>query len=137
MRLNRKQMIKVGALGEKCFDEGYYAYIGSALSGLKGRINHHLKTGKKLHWHIDYLLEKATIKDIVIAKTEKKIECELAELFFSRFKTIGGFGSSDCHCASHLFFSGSRDILEKTAYGTIKSLGLNPEIRRYGGLTND
>jgi len=58
MRLNRKQMIKVGALGEKCFDEGYYAYIGSALSGLKGRINHHLKTGKKLHWHIDYLLRK-------------------------------------------------------------------------------
>ena len=123
----------MGALGEICFDEGYYAYIGSALNGLNGRINRHLKKGKKLHWHIDYLLESATVKSVVTAKTEKRIECELAELFSGEFRRINGFGSSDCRCRSHLFYSENGEELGKAANEAIKSLGMSPEIRRYGG----
>jgi len=123
----------VGALGEICFSEGYYAYIGSALNGLESRISRHLKTGKKLNWHIDYLLEKATVKSIVLAKTEKRIECGLAELFSEKFGRITGFGSSDCHCRSHLFYGENKENLEKTAGEALKSQGLSPEIRRYEG----
>ncbi|MDZ4245940.1 MAG: DUF123 domain-containing protein, partial [Dehalococcoidia bacterium] len=40
-------------------EQGFYAYVGSALSGLDKRIGRHLKTRKKLFWHIDYLLDRA------------------------------------------------------------------------------
>lgn len=123
----------MGALGDICFSEGYYAYIGSALNGLEGRISRHLKTGKKNHWHIDYLLGKATVKSIVLAKTEKRIECGLAELFSEKFGRITDFGSSDCHCKSHLFYSENKGSLESTACEALKSQGLSPEIRRYEG----
>lgn len=127
----------MGALGDIYFDEGYYAYVGSALNGLQSRISRHLKTGKKLHWHIDYLLQKATVKSIVLAKTEKRIECGLAELFSEKFGRITDFGSSDCHCRSHLFYGENKENLEKTAGEALKTRGLSPEIRRYGGGADD
>ena len=48
--------IQVGRLGMLAFAKGYYAYVGSALGGLEQRIDRHLRTEKKLFWHIDYLL---------------------------------------------------------------------------------
>ncbi len=127
----------MGALGDICFNEGYYAYIGSALNGLESRIKRHLGSSKKLHWHIDYLLEKAAVEVIVSAKTEKRIECELVELFAEEFRQITRFGSGDCRCNSHLFYSERGENLESIACDAIKSRGMNPEMRRYGKGEND
>jgi len=44
--LPERKKIDVGALGEINFEPGYYAYVGSALGGMEGRIGRHLKRGK-------------------------------------------------------------------------------------------
>ena len=43
--------ICIGSLGNIEFTSGYYAYIGSALNGISQRVNRHLRSNKKLHWH--------------------------------------------------------------------------------------
>jgi endonuclease-3 len=84
------------------FYPGYYFYVGSAFGkgGVKSRVERHLKKDKKLHWHIDYFLQKAKIVK-VYAKYSKE-ECKIAKKLniLEKFK---GFGCSDCKCVSHLF----------------------------------
>ena len=105
IHLPEEQEITVGSRHNIPFPRGYYAYTGSALGGLNPRINRHLRKDKKLHWHIDYLLDKAIINDIIIAETEDRMECVLAQALLLRFEAIPGFGASDCRCRSHLVFS--------------------------------
>jgi len=87
-------------------ETGFYAYVGSALGGLEKRVFRHLNVQKKHHWHIDYLLDHATIKKIICAETNKKKECSIAQAFSQGLTGVPGFGCSDCRCPSHLFFSG-------------------------------
>ena len=102
--LPQGENIEVGSLGSISFPQASYAYVGSAMNGLEGRINHHLKVKKKrLHWHIDYLGERATILEAVLFPGQKRIECLLASDLSRYFSSIPGFGSSDCCCSSHLF----------------------------------
>ena len=54
IHLSQERDIVVGKLGELSFKKGYYAYVGSALGGLEGRIKRHFRKEKKAHWHIDY-----------------------------------------------------------------------------------
>jgi len=115
LELPRGERLGVGSLGSIFFSPGSYAYVGSAMNGLKGRINHHLKTKKRLHWHIDYLEEKATILEVVLFPGPKRLECLLASDLSRHFSSIPGFGSSDCHCPSHLFW-GEKEILRQTIY---------------------
>jgi Uri superfamily endonuclease len=97
--------LPVGKLGTHDFPPGYYIYVGSALGGLNARLKRHLKEGKPLHWHIDYLLSQATIIQIWYSLGEDRLECMwnaiLAELP-GAMPVITGFGSSDCRCRSHL-----------------------------------
>lgn len=122
-----EQTIRVGCTKSIHFPAGYYAYVGSALGGLKSRLNHHLKTGKKLHWHIDYLLDKARISRFIIAETQQRIECSIARQFLKQLDCIPGFGSSDCQCRSHLFFAAGEEELITAAGVTLSSLGIKPE----------
>ncbi|HVQ00644.1 MAG TPA: GIY-YIG nuclease family protein [Candidatus Thermoplasmatota archaeon] len=112
--LPRDTRIIVGKQGMKEFKKGSYAYVGSALNGLEQRICRHLRSQKKVHWHIDYLLAHATITSVFIKESTKREECDLASSFALSFETIPGFGCSDCACESHLFF-GSSDALMKRA----------------------
>ena len=105
IRLPEDETVPTGRLGPVHFSHGYYAYTGSALGGLQPRLDRHLRTEKKLHWHIDYLLEKARIEEIVTCHTSERMECTIARSLGERFELIPGFGSSDCRCRSHLFFS--------------------------------
>lgn len=105
MELKDNVQIKIGKLGKMEFRKGHYAYVGSAMNNLENRIRRHLKRKKKLHWHIDWFLGKAEIKDVVYFESSNKIECKVAETLTKRFESIKGFGSSDCRCTSHLFFS--------------------------------
>ncbi len=104
IKLPEQQNLVVGSLGVIHFAAGYYAYVGSAMGGFKSRLNRHLRKDKIPKWHIDYLLQKATIQSIIICETEERVECAIAEALSNRFKSIPRFGSSDCKCPSHLFF---------------------------------
>ena len=54
----------IGALGNIEFKNGFYVYIGSAMGNsgsttLINRVRRHVSPSesKKIHWHIDYLLD--------------------------------------------------------------------------------
>ncbi|RLB43231.1 MAG: hypothetical protein DRH12_03605 [Deltaproteobacteria bacterium] len=98
--------LDVGKLGKIHFDKGLYAYVGSGMRGLEGRIKRHLRRKKKNHWHIDYLLAYSEIIDLIILETRQRCECEVASRLSAQFSSIKNFGSSDCRCSSHLFFLG-------------------------------
>ena len=104
IKLPEEQTITIGSLPDVHFPCGYYAYVGSALGGIKSRLSHHLNKNKKPLWHIDYLLQKAPITDIIIGETKERVECAIAQALSSQFDSIPGFGSSDCHCRGHLLF---------------------------------
>ena len=114
----------MGRLGLLIFPQGFYAYVGSALKGFESRINHHLREKKKSRWHIDYLLQQALIKEIILLETEERAECILAQTLSQEFRSVSGFGSSDCRCSSHLYFEAEKGKLEKGILEAVKSLAI-------------
>jgi Uri superfamily endonuclease len=104
--------IIVGRLGEIHFASGWYAYVGSAMRGFETRLPHHLRKMKKLHWHIDYLLEFGSIQKIITFESQTSMECGIAREIANKFIGIRDFGCGDCHCRSHLYFSKSLHRLE-------------------------
>lgn len=116
LRMERSEVIPVGKLGRFHFPAGYYVYVGSALAGLGRRLNRHLRRQKALHWHIDYLLERAQLKEVRAEVNPERLECEWAkaigELAEAEFPAPG-FGASDCACRSHLVYFRCRPRLEQ------------------------
>lgn len=107
IHLAKTQKIKPGKLPETLYKKGTYLYVGRARSGLQARIERHLRHQKKRHWHIDYLLQKAEIRDIWIRPHffgECKIASKIQKSLPSPPAAPKRFGSSDCRCPSHLFF---------------------------------
>jgi Uri superfamily endonuclease len=109
--------IQIGRLGRFDFPSGYYAYTGSALGpgGLAARLGRHLRArpsgpdslnnAKRLHWHIDYLLLRASVVQVWFAISGRRREHSWAR----RLAGMPGaaviaprFGASDCHCPAHL-----------------------------------
>ncbi|RMG42123.1 MAG: GIY-YIG nuclease family protein [Methanobacteriota archaeon] len=107
--LARFRRIFVGKLGEICFKDGYYAYIGSALGpgGVKARCRHHLAGNSRPHWHIDFLSNQAKIVQIWYVEHPHRFEHEWSNLLSQceavKYPIIG-FGTSDCQCPTHLFY---------------------------------
>ena len=112
--------ILVGKQGMIHFQKGSYGYIGSALNGLEQRIRRHLRSNKKLHWHIDYLLASATITGVFIKESSKREECNLANAFEQSVDAIPGFGCSDCTCQSHLFFGPAKAMTKRATSQKMK-----------------
>ncbi len=104
LMLKEPKRVKVGKLGFVDFKAGWYAYVGSGMNSLIGRVARHFKRNKKLRWHIDYLTTVAD--DVVVFLLPNGKECELAKLF-NGFECVEGFGCSDCSCRSHLFYLGN------------------------------
>lgn len=101
--------VRVGALGEIAFREGWHVYVGSALgSGGLARLERHKRlAGARDHppkWHVDYLLVNPAFRlaCAVSASTGERLECRLAGLIGGQ--GVPAFGCSDCDCPSHLFF---------------------------------
>lgn len=125
-----ERLIDVGGLGVRRFQDGYYAYTGSALGrgalSLKGRIRRHLRRKKRKRWHIDFLLadEDIMVVSVLIIPTEESMECEvnkyLCDVMNARV-VVPNFGSSDCRqgCGSHLLYLRG---YEKIPEGIISSL---------------
>ena len=125
-----ERSIDVGGLGVRRFQDGYYAYTGSALGrgalSLKGRIRRHLRREKRKRWHVDFLLadEDIMVVSVLIIPTEKSMECEVNKYLCDVMNAkvvVPNFGSSDCRqgCGSHLLYLGG---YEKIPEGIISSL---------------
>ena len=100
---------EIGKSGSISTEPGYYVYIGSAMGpgGIAARLAHHRKISRRPHWHIDYLRANTTFHEAwALASVDKK-ECAWAAVFAGSVQAVvpmQGFGSSDCHCATHLYF---------------------------------
>jgi sugar fermentation stimulation protein A len=106
MKMNRDKMLEIGKLGRREFKKGYYIYVGSAMKNLSARIARHRRKRKVRHWHIDYLRNEVSSLIPVPIRSSQRLECELAGAI-SSIMAPGpeGFGSSDCNCGTHLFWS--------------------------------
>ena len=105
--LEKGVRLQIGRLGVHDFPAGYYVYSGSALGGLPGRLNRHLRPHKRLHWHIDYLLQKAPVIQVWYSTGQDRLECiwnAIIAALPDAQPSVRGFGSSDCRCSTHLTY---------------------------------
>lgn len=128
IRLRKRRWVQIGATGYRFFLRGSYGYVGSARKGMRSRLNRHLKNAKRLHWHIDYLLQYGEVEAIVYGQCPSNRECMLANELRRTFKFLPGFGCTDCRCPSHLFFSPHRRILVRNGYWSFRRIGLTPRL---------
>ncbi len=122
--MKNHEKVRIGRKGEVNFESGYYAYVGSALSGLKNRLKRHLNSSKKKRWHIDYLLEKAKIEGFFVWLSRNNIEDKIACKLIRKFEYVNGFGSSDSKCRSHLFYSDNKQKLVKALFRVLRRQSL-------------
>lgn len=106
IKLNTPARLTIGRLGVFDFPEGRYVYTGSALRNIDARIARHLRSEKKLKWHIDYLLASPAASIIKVTQFTLS-ECQVNQSTQGEI-LVAGFGSSDCrtHCVSHLKYLG-------------------------------
>jgi Uri superfamily endonuclease len=128
IELATKKDIFVGKLGNISFPKATYAYVGSAMNGLRARLARHLRREKKLHWHIDYLLKEAEVEEIILCQGDDRVECSLAQALAGELQSVPGFGSSDCKCRSHLYFASEKDRVRARATEAVKQANLAHEI---------
>ncbi|WP_049927052.1 GIY-YIG nuclease family protein [Halopiger goleimassiliensis] len=119
IELSRSTTIEVGALDDRSFDAGAYAYVGSAFGpGGFSRIERHreLACGERdtRHWHVDYLLGHADARlESVVRFPDADRECELADRLPGQ--PIPDFGASDCDCTAHLLATPGAEPVRKAA----------------------
>lgn len=107
LRLDAPCRLPIGGLGTLGMPHGWYAYVGSAQGpgGLAARLRRHLAGTGRMHWHIDYLRQKATPVGVWACEGAALLEHVWAQALL----TMPGagviaprFGASDCRCATHL-----------------------------------
>ncbi len=104
--LTERRRIRVGQLGCFWFTPGLYLYAGSAKRNLDVRVERHGRTDKPLRWHIDYLSVHAPMLGSMLVPDGCVGECELAAGLASLYElSVPDFGSSDCRCGGHLFYT--------------------------------
>ena len=116
LRLAERATLRVGRLGRFTFPAGYYVYTGSAMSGLGARLARHRRRRKKLRWHIDYLLRRAELVEVVAIPSRRSIECARNRrvMRMQGAEVVApGFGSSDCRCPAHLVWFRSPPALTR------------------------
>ena len=113
--LDKETSITVGKLANFSFPPGYYLYVGSALGGLFSRVGRHMRGGKKLHWHIDYLRHEAEVVEVWYLDSDERLECrwyQAASAMPQAQVLLAGFGSTGCGCQSHLVYFASTPSFE-------------------------
>lgn len=95
---------QIGHLGHLFFPRGFYIYVGSAKQNLSKRIERHLRQKKKCFWHIDFLRRYADFCKAIPVRSSDFLEHHMADALckIADWEVLK-FGSSDCHCSSHLF----------------------------------
>ncbi|QKQ98789.1 DUF123 domain-containing protein [Candidatus Nanohaloarchaea archaeon] len=103
LELEEDREIEIGALGQINFSKGKYVYVGSAQNSVEKRLQRHFSTDKKLHWHIDYLLEESRPYDYFILPEKSEYEQVMASIMEEIAEPVPEFGASDSSKNSHLF----------------------------------
>lgn len=104
--LKQPRTVEVGHLGEITFPAGDHVYVGSAMQHLTARVNRHLRSRKRMHWHADYLGALADKREAIPIRGSQRRECEIAAAVRNILSPgPEGFGCSDCACTTHLFHS--------------------------------
>jgi len=109
LRSPTEGVIRIGRLGNMQIKPGWYVYVGSAFGpgGVRARLAHHIRPVQRPHWHIDYLKTLAVVEEVWFVYGQTSQEHAWSECFAGMRGAslpMAGFGSSDCHCESHLFY---------------------------------
>ena len=115
LSLDSPASVEVGALGERRFEPGAYAYTGSAFgAGGFARVERHRRLAEAddgtRHWHVDHLLPLASIRDVFTAEGAA-VECAVARAVPG--DPVCGFGATDCRCDSHLAYAPTESTLRE------------------------
>ncbi|MFW6214799.1 MAG: DNA/RNA nuclease SfsA [Alkalispirochaetaceae bacterium] len=106
LELDSERNISVAGLGIHSFSPGYYIYVGSGKKNLSARVARHLGRRKRMHWHFDYLRAEGGKARGYPIYTDCDLECDLASDLGTIYTApVARFGSSDCSCRSHLFYT--------------------------------
>jgi sugar fermentation stimulation protein A len=126
VELNRRTRLRPGGLPAGVFPRGYYVYVGSAMANLSQRLARHRRRDKNPHWHIDYLTAKADRIIPLPVRSSRRLECAIA-VAFSSVLAPGptGFGSSDCSCPTHLFFSRTNPLHNAGFHDVLQSFRMS------------
>ena len=105
------QSLPVGRLGVLAFEPGCYAYVGSAMGGLKRRLTRYLKQIERPHWHVDALCSAFRLTAIWVFPSADRQECRIARLLMREpgLTPVPHFGCTDCRCFSHLFYMSEKE----------------------------
>ncbi len=103
-------------------EKGFYVYVGSAMGGIGARIGRHMRREKKKHWHIDFLLERARIIEIVVIPSSVRLEEEISLAVSEYGRGVKGFGASDTGTSSNLYHF--REDPSDTVRALLREMGL-------------
>lgn len=132
LRLNEKRRVHVGGLGELALKKGFYIYVGSARKGLKARIERHRRMRKRYFWHIDYLRAYAEFRGALPVRSKDDLECRMAaSLWELTGASIPRFGSSDCSCPSHLFYTFEDPLASPGFHALLQRFRMERLVERY------
>ena len=112
LKVDRRLQASIGMLGTIQLDPGIYIYVGSAHGpgGLRARLRRHLcGARKRVHWHIDMLIESGAHPIIALAAcSAAKQEESLARACLERCSLAAPrFGSTDAPGSpGHLYYCG-------------------------------
>ena len=127
LRLDRQRLVKIGRLNTVVFQKGYYIYVGSAMNNLTARIQRHRRIRKREHWHIDYLTQAADGFLSLPIRSSHREECKIADSLSSILASgPSGFGSSDCHCKTHLFWSKKNPLHLEAFHDLLQKFRMRP-----------
>jgi len=102
--------IAVGRLGTIRLEKGWYYYVGSALSGLRGRLGRHILGTEKRRWHVDYLVRLNPPVRLWYIICGKRLESRLVNMIEGLTEpVVPGFGCGDLKGdGTHLLYSAKR-----------------------------
>ncbi len=128
LRIKEEKSINVGKLGQFIFERAYYAYVGSAMSGIH-RLKRHLTNLKRKrienkHWHIDFILPCCQFVEwFFVECSEPGKEERLATYLSKKLDYVECFGASDSRAPSHLFKDIKLKKLKKEISKALKFIG--------------
>ncbi len=70
--------VSVGSLGVVGLVPGHYAYVGSAMGGIRRRCRRYFLPPGRRRWHIDFLLSRACLREVHWLVTHDRLECAVA-----------------------------------------------------------
>jgi Uri superfamily endonuclease len=143
MWLSHEVELQVGRLGRFRCAPGWYLYVGSALGpgGVQARVARHARAQKRLHWHVDYLLAWAELREVWTMEEPVRRECDWAQALAALPGVripVPGFGASDCRCKAHLFLASEQpsvdDLARAAGYSFLRiSVSTSPHQTGYTG----